>query len=193
MSGVEQRWFVGAHANVGGGYETDLLNQAPLRWLMKKAESHGLTFRADMELDGDSVTPPIADSYGKFGYGIYQWITSPYYRPIGADPEERDDSTPSHGQRDDRRQRLQTVASRCFLSPRQPNQLGRAQKRSTRPSCRRPSRPAIRRRRCPINSPSRRCSNAVEVLELEERWSLPSRGVTLAFESKNAFGCGKRG
>src|SRR5262245_2137391 len=39
MSGVEQRWFVGAHANVGGGYETDLLNQAPLRWLMKKAES----------------------------------------------------------------------------------------------------------------------------------------------------------
>lgn len=93
MSGVEQRWFVGAHANVGGGYETDLLNQAPLRWLMKKAESHGLTFRADVELDGDSVTPPIADSYGKFGYGIYQWITSPYYRPIGADPEERDDST----------------------------------------------------------------------------------------------------
>jgi uncharacterized protein (DUF2235 family) len=93
MSGVEQRWFVGAHANVGGGYETDLLNQAPLRWLMKKAESHGLAFRTDVELDGDSVTAPIADSYGKFGYGIYRWITSPLYRPIGADPEEWDDST----------------------------------------------------------------------------------------------------
>ena len=25
ISNVEQRWFVGAHANVGGGYETDLL------------------------------------------------------------------------------------------------------------------------------------------------------------------------
>ncbi|WP_439403416.1 phospholipase effector Tle1 domain-containing protein [Bradyrhizobium sp. DASA03068] len=69
-SGVEQRWFVGAHANVGGGYETDLLNQAPLRWLMKKAESHGLAFRTDVELEGDSVTAPIAGSYGKFGYGI---------------------------------------------------------------------------------------------------------------------------
>jgi uncharacterized protein (DUF2235 family) len=38
LSSVEQRWFVGAHANVGGGYQTDLLAQAPLRWMMKKAE-----------------------------------------------------------------------------------------------------------------------------------------------------------
>ncbi|WP_244486422.1 DUF2235 domain-containing protein [Bradyrhizobium viridifuturi] len=93
VSGVEQRWFVGAHANVGGGYETDLLNQAPLRWLMKKAESHGLAFRSEVELDGDSVTAPIADSYGKFGYGIYHLISSPLYRAIGADPEVRDDGT----------------------------------------------------------------------------------------------------
>jgi len=27
LTGVEQRWFVGAHANVGGGYQTDLLAQ----------------------------------------------------------------------------------------------------------------------------------------------------------------------
>src|SRR6185437_7300615 len=50
---VEQRWFVGAHANVGGGYQNDLLNQAPLRWLMQKAESHGLSFRSEVTLDGD--------------------------------------------------------------------------------------------------------------------------------------------
>ncbi|MGJ4927163.1 phospholipase effector Tle1 domain-containing protein [Bradyrhizobium sp. HKCCYLS2038] len=93
LSAVEQRWFVGAHANVGGGYETDLLNQAPLRWLMKKAESHGLTFRTEVELEGDSLAAPIADSYGKFGYGLYRWITSPFYRPIGAEAEERDDGT----------------------------------------------------------------------------------------------------
>ena len=30
LENVEQRWFVGAHANVGGGYQTDLLAQAPL-------------------------------------------------------------------------------------------------------------------------------------------------------------------
>ena len=93
LSAVEQRWFVGAHANVGGGYETDLLNQAPLRWLMRKAESHGLAFRTEVELEGDSVTAPLTDSYGKFGYGIYRWISSPLYRPIAPNPEEQDDGT----------------------------------------------------------------------------------------------------
>lgn len=61
LSGVEQRWFVGAHANVGGGYATDLLNQAPLRWLMNKAETLGLAFRSEIELDGGSVTAPVTD------------------------------------------------------------------------------------------------------------------------------------
>jgi hypothetical protein len=39
LESVEQRWFVGAHANVGGGYSSDLLAQIPLRWMMKKASS----------------------------------------------------------------------------------------------------------------------------------------------------------
>jgi uncharacterized protein (DUF2235 family) len=37
LESVEQRWFVGAHANVGGGYDSDLLAQIPLRWIMEKA------------------------------------------------------------------------------------------------------------------------------------------------------------
>jgi uncharacterized protein (DUF2235 family) len=37
FSVVEQRWFVGAHANVGGGYPSDLLPQMPLQWLAMKA------------------------------------------------------------------------------------------------------------------------------------------------------------
>lgn len=41
LSAVEQRWFVGAHANVGGGYQTDLLAQAPLRWMMKRPNRMG--------------------------------------------------------------------------------------------------------------------------------------------------------
>ncbi|MFB6451156.1 DUF2235 domain-containing protein [Bradyrhizobium tunisiense] len=81
LSGVEQRWFVGAHANVGGGYETDLLAQAPLRWMMKKAESQGLSFRSEVELDGDTVTAPIADSYSSFGYGLYHIVFSPSIAP----------------------------------------------------------------------------------------------------------------
>lgn len=93
LSGIEQRWFVGAHANVGGGYETDLLAQAPLRWMIKKAESQGLSFRSEVELDGDVVTAPIADSYGSFGYGLYHIMSSPLYRTIGRDPDVREDGS----------------------------------------------------------------------------------------------------
>jgi len=93
LSGVEQRWFVGAHANVGGGYQTDLLAQAPLRWMMKKAETQGLTFRSEVEPDGDSLKAPISDSYKAFGYGLYHIVSSPLYRTVGRDPEVQENGT----------------------------------------------------------------------------------------------------
>ncbi|WFU54764.1 DUF2235 domain-containing protein [Bradyrhizobium pachyrhizi] len=93
LASVEQRWFVGAHANVGGGYEDDLLNQAPLRWLMQKAESHGLTFRSEVALDGDALKAPIMDSYHSFGEGFYALVTPALYRPIGPEPEVRNNGT----------------------------------------------------------------------------------------------------
>ena len=86
LSSVEQRWFVGAHANVGGGYESDLLPQVPLRWLMNKASLQGLAFRSDVALDDDELTAAVADSYQDFMYGIYRHFSQPYYRPIGARP-----------------------------------------------------------------------------------------------------------
>jgi uncharacterized protein (DUF2235 family) len=84
LSSVEQRWFVGAHANVGGGYPSDLLPQIPLRWMMKKASLHGLVFRADVDLDGDEVDAPVTDSYRDFAYGLYRRLSRPYQRTIGA-------------------------------------------------------------------------------------------------------------
>ena len=93
LTSVEQRWFVGAHANVGGGYPTDLLLQAPLRWMMEKAESKGLSFRAKAEPDGDALKEPIADSYRSFGYGLYRFVSSPFYRVIGRDPDVQDDGS----------------------------------------------------------------------------------------------------
>ena len=93
LSSVEQRWFVGAHANVGGGYQTDLLAQAPLRWMMKKAESQGLSFRSEVSLDGDALAAPIADSYGEFGYGLYARVSSPLYRVVGQEPDVREDGS----------------------------------------------------------------------------------------------------
>jgi uncharacterized protein (DUF2235 family) len=93
ISSVEQRWFVGAHANVGGGYESDLLAQAPLRWIMKKASLFGLTFRNDVDIDGDILKAPINDSYREFMHGAYAKISRPFFRTIGENPDVRDDGT----------------------------------------------------------------------------------------------------
>ena len=91
ISSVEQRWFVGAHANVGGGYESDLLAQAPLRWIMKKASLFGLTFRNDVDIDGDILKASINDSYKEFMRGAYAKISRPFFRTIGEKPDVRDD------------------------------------------------------------------------------------------------------
>jgi len=87
---VEQRWFVGAHSNVGGGYPNDLLAQIPLMWLMNKAAAHGLQFKTPMELDGDANRSPIRDSFGEMLHGVYRLtrLGIPYFRPIGAKPIE---------------------------------------------------------------------------------------------------------
>jgi uncharacterized protein (DUF2235 family) len=93
LANVEQRWFVGAHANVGGGYQTDLLAQAPLRWMMQKAESHGLSFRSEVALDGDALKAPIIDSYRSFGEGWYALFSPRLYRTIGSEPDVQDNGT----------------------------------------------------------------------------------------------------
>lgn len=93
IASVEQRWFVGAHANVGGGCESDLLAQIPLRWIMKKASLHGLAFRGDIEIDGDMLQAPISDSYEEFMKGAYSKVRSRFHRLVGAEPEEREDGT----------------------------------------------------------------------------------------------------
>lgn len=90
LENVEQRWFVGAHANVGGGYESDPLAQAPLRWMMHKAESHGLSFRSEVSLDGDALKSPIIDSYHSFGEGLYALVSPALNRAISAEPHVRE-------------------------------------------------------------------------------------------------------
>lgn len=45
---VQQKWFPGAHSDVGGGYATDGLSNVALMWMIEEAEKAGLAFRADM-------------------------------------------------------------------------------------------------------------------------------------------------
>jgi hypothetical protein len=93
LKDVEQRWFVGAHANVGGGYNSDLLAQIPLKWMMDKASLHGLQFRKDVVINGDENRAPVADSYAPFMAGLYRCLSAKYYRPIGLPPTTPDPAT----------------------------------------------------------------------------------------------------
>ena len=88
LSQVEQRWFVGAHANVGGGCQSDVLAQTPLKWMMDKAAGRGLAFRGGIDLDMSETAPPISDSYSEFIYGAYKVATlgRRYYCTVSPDP-----------------------------------------------------------------------------------------------------------
>lgn len=65
---IEQRWFAGAHSNVGGGYDDNVLTQIPLEWMLRKI-THlpsgregdgptGLVLRAPFPADADPTEPP---------------------------------------------------------------------------------------------------------------------------------------
>src|SRR5262249_53331055 len=92
---VEQRWFVGCHANVGGGYPSDPLSQPPLVWLMEKAGALGLVYRDKVEIDTTQAVPPINDSYREFGKGLYHFFSRPFYRPVGTLPAKGTEATTS--------------------------------------------------------------------------------------------------
>ncbi|WP_213775050.1 DUF2235 domain-containing protein [Bradyrhizobium sp. dw_78] len=87
---TEQRWFVGAHANVGGGCFSDPLAQLPFKWLERKAAALGLTFKDGFAAEATADAAPISDSYAEFMWGLYRLLTlgRPYYRPIGIAPRD---------------------------------------------------------------------------------------------------------
>ena len=60
---------------------------------MKKAESRGLSFRSEVDLDGDAVTAPTTDSYKFFLSGWYARVFPPLYRTIGREPDIREDGS----------------------------------------------------------------------------------------------------
>jgi len=86
---IEQRWFAGAHANVGGGYRNDLMPQRPLAWIQEKAITCGLAFRNKVGTDNEDFQFPVIDSYADFLGGIWKIFKSPYIRWVQSDPVRR--------------------------------------------------------------------------------------------------------
>jgi uncharacterized protein (DUF2235 family) len=87
---VEQRWFVGAHSNVGGGYDNDPLPQFPLQWIQQKAIDADLGFRESIQPSENAHLAKPVDSYARFLGGIYRVLKfgKRFYRTIGVGREQ---------------------------------------------------------------------------------------------------------
>jgi uncharacterized protein (DUF2235 family) len=82
---VEQRWFPGAHGNVGGGYPTHALSNLALRWMQEKARACGLEIDPSLVPAPvpDELRAPVADSFGEFLHGLYALTHPRFYREVG--------------------------------------------------------------------------------------------------------------
>jgi Uncharacterized conserved protein len=81
---VEQRWFIGAHCNVGGGYRDDRLYLLPLAWLQQKAMDAGLAMQTTFRPSGDEWRTAPRNSFREFMGGLYALVKrKPYNRTVG--------------------------------------------------------------------------------------------------------------
>ena len=71
---VEQRWFCGAHADVGGGSEGGRLHELALNWIQQKAMDAGLAMRSIYDVKPEDIKAPIHDSFATFMFGLYRII-----------------------------------------------------------------------------------------------------------------------
>lgn len=100
---MEQVWFCGAHANVGGGYANNRLSDVTLRWMMEKAQQQGLNLDQNKFPAVSRGMPPITDSYKDFMGGAYSRLEPRYFRTIGATvfgQEQIDDSVARRARHD---------------------------------------------------------------------------------------------
>ncbi|MBI4522349.1 MAG: DUF2235 domain-containing protein [Deltaproteobacteria bacterium] len=80
---IEQRWFVGAHSDVGGGYRDRRLSDISLRWLQDKAGALGLAL-APVQAARNCHLGPCTDSYSEFLKGLYAKRNPRHFRSIGS-------------------------------------------------------------------------------------------------------------
>jgi uncharacterized protein (DUF2235 family) len=92
---VEQRWFVGAHSDVGGGENTDgaghnpdTLPDIPLAWMQAKAAAAGLAFTDTfVPAPGAELDTPNP-SWKTFMYGLYKLFSPRFDRVLGGGVNE---------------------------------------------------------------------------------------------------------
>jgi Uncharacterized conserved protein len=82
---LEQRWFAGAHSDVGGGHDDRRLSDVTLRWMQECAMEAGLGIdRAKVPtVTDETVQGSVTDSYRKFLGPLYRKVHPRHYRIIG--------------------------------------------------------------------------------------------------------------
>jgi len=79
---LEQRWFIGAHCDVGGGYADRHLSDMTLEWMQRKASTLGLAVEP-VQIGPKNYLGEYTDSYANFLAGIYAKKNARHYRAIG--------------------------------------------------------------------------------------------------------------
>lgn len=75
---MEQRWFLGVHSNVGGGYADSGLSNIALNWLVQKAHETGLCYHED---EMKKIKPDY-NGVMRNSYTYMYWLWGPAMRPI---------------------------------------------------------------------------------------------------------------
>jgi uncharacterized protein (DUF2235 family) len=105
---IEQVWFAGAHADVGGGYVTRTLADVPLVWVAKKAEQDGLKLDWSCLPDPNALqdlAPSHDSSSGLFSFDLF----SPTFREVLQRPFAVSEFERLYAPLDNQGNRLQTI------------------------------------------------------------------------------------
>lgn len=97
---IEQRWFIGSHADVGGGNDHDGAGRTPdplpelaLAWLQRKAIAAGLACSKVFVPASDADAGVPRNSYAEFMDGIYHHLTASFNRRLGTGVNETIDES----------------------------------------------------------------------------------------------------
>ena len=92
---IEQRWFAGAHGDLGGTYPDRDLADISLAWIQRHSMAKGLAIKPSVIPEQLNVLSSIHDSFSECFVGFRKWIHPRFYRPVmqtGTDTEVLDGS-----------------------------------------------------------------------------------------------------
>lgn len=92
---IEQRWFAGAHGDLGGTYPNRELADFALAWMQRHSMRKGLAIELQAVPEKPNALSPFHDSFSECFGRFRKWFHSRFYRPVmqtGTDTEVLDGS-----------------------------------------------------------------------------------------------------